>query len=81
MRVKAKREGTEIVRVTQQSGGWNYVGFAAYRLARDEEVVPRTHANDEVCIVVLSGTVTVKKDGQTSRDIGGRSSVLEPRAP
>ena len=30
--VKANREGPEIVRVTPQSAGWNYVGFAAYRL-------------------------------------------------
>ena len=30
--VKARREGREIVRVTPQSAGWKYVGFAAYRL-------------------------------------------------
>ena len=38
--VKANREGAEIVRVTPQSAGWNYVGFAAYRLAPDEALVP-----------------------------------------
>ena len=79
--VKARRDGAEIVRVTPQSAGWKYVGFAAYRLARDEEIAPKASATDEMCIVVLSGTVSVKSEGQTWREIGGRSSVFEQRAP
>ena len=31
--VKGRRDGRDIVRVTPQSAGWSYVGFAAYRLA------------------------------------------------
>jgi 5-deoxy-glucuronate isomerase len=79
--VKAKREGAEIVRVTPQSAGWNYVGFAAYRLAPDEEIAPRTSATDEVCVVILSGTASVKAEGQTWRELSGRSSVERARAP
>ena len=30
--VKAKRSGSEIVRVTTRSANWRYVGFAAYHL-------------------------------------------------
>jgi 5-deoxy-glucuronate isomerase len=79
--VKANREGAEIVRVTPQSAGWNYVGFAAYRLAPDEEIAPKANATDEICIVILSGTVSVKTEGQTWRELSGRSSVFEQRAP
>src|SRR5664279_722558 len=79
--IKAKLHGAEIVRVTPQSAGWSYVGFAAYRLAPEEEITPRVNALDELCIVVLSGTVSVRTDGQTWREIGGRSSVFEQRAP
>jgi 5-deoxy-glucuronate isomerase len=79
--VKAKPKGTEIVRVTPQSAGWRFVGFAAYRLEAGEEIVPKTGATDEICIVILSGTVSVEGQGHHWRDIGGRSSVFEPRAP
>src|SRR5881227_3649640 len=79
--VKAKRQGTEIVRVTPQSAGWNYVGFAAYRLAPEEEIALETHASEEICIVILSGTMSIQAEGQTWREISGRSSVFESRAP
>jgi 5-deoxy-glucuronate isomerase len=36
--VKARRSGKEIVKVTPQSAGWKYVGFAAYRLAAGETI-------------------------------------------
>src|ERR1044071_7315756 len=60
--VKARREGRSIVEVTPRSAGWKYVGFAAYRLEPGETV---TLAPDtlERCIVVLTGTVTVRAGG------------------
>ena len=79
--VKANRGGAEIVRVTPQSAGWSYVGFAAYRLAPEEKITPRVNALDELCVVILSGTVSVSTESQTWREIGGRSSVFEQRAP
>ncbi len=36
--VKARRNGREIVKVTPQSAGWKYVGFAAFRLAAGETI-------------------------------------------
>jgi len=42
--VKAKRDGAEIVRVTPQSAGWDYVGVAAYLLASELEIVLETYA-------------------------------------
>ena len=79
--VKAKVDTPEIVTVTPQSAGWRYVGFAAYRLRPGESFALATKPTDEVCIVVLSGIVTVSAGDQTWRDIGGRKSVFEDRAP
>ena len=79
--VKAAPSGAKIVEVTPQSAGWRYVGFAAYRMRADEELVLPARPNDELCIVVLSGTVTVRTNDQTWREIGSRSSVFEDRAP
>src|SRR5207249_65082 len=71
----------KIVEVTPQSAGWNYVGFAAYQLRPNEELALPARPADEICIIVLSGTVTVRAKDQTWREIGGRSSVFEDRAP
>jgi 5-deoxy-glucuronate isomerase len=78
--VKGRGKGKEIVKVTPQSAGWKYVGFAAYRLAAGETV---TQEADEFerCIVVLSGTVSVRSGGSAWSGIGGRQSVFDDRAP
>ncbi|HEY4137342.1 MAG TPA: 5-deoxy-glucuronate isomerase [Casimicrobiaceae bacterium] len=78
--VKGRAEGREIVAVTPRSAGWKYVGFAAYRLKADESVTLAQPA-DELCIVVLAGTVTVKWRDQSWREIGERVDVFENRAP
>ena len=39
--VKGRRAGRDIVRVTPQSAGWAYVGFAAHRLAAAEAMTSR----------------------------------------
>jgi 5-deoxy-glucuronate isomerase len=79
--VKASVDAPEIVRVTPQSAGWRYVGFAAYRLRPHESLAVAAPPTDEVCIIVLSGTATVRAGELTWRDIGGRASVFEDRAP
>ena len=78
--VKGRPSGTEIVRVTPQSAGWKYVGFAAYRLAPQEEMALALPAH-EVCIVVLSGIVSVRNEGQAWTAIGERMSVFDELAP
>ena len=78
--VKGRPEGREIVAVTPRSAGWKYVGFAAYRLAAGESITLEQPA-DELCIVVLAGTVTVTHRDQTWREIGERADVFENRAP
>ena len=78
--VKASKAGRQIVEVTPESAGWTHVGFAAHRLAAGEAVELDTGAR-ELCIVVLTGTVTVTAGDQVWQDIGGRASVFEERAP
>src|SRR5215472_14576238 len=79
--VKARRSGTEIVKVTPRSAQWSYVGFAAYRLQAKDAHTVAADANDEVCIIVLSGKVSVSANGQSWCDIGERISVFEERSP
>jgi 5-deoxy-glucuronate isomerase len=78
--VKARREGRDIVEVTPQSAHWRYVGFSAHRLAPGDTLDLAAGGN-ELCIVVLAGTVTVTAQGRTWRDIGRRTSVFDDEAP
>ena len=78
--VKASREGPLIVRVTPDSAGWKYVGFSAFRLPAGG-FINFAHPGYEQCIVVLAGTVTIERGGETWRDLGERQNVFEDRAP
>jgi 5-deoxy-glucuronate isomerase len=79
--VKGDKGGArDIVSVTPQSAGWKYVGFSAHRLAPGESMSLTTGSN-EVCVVVLRGTVTVAAQGKTWREIGRRTSVFADEAP
>lgn len=78
--VKARKEGGKIVEVTPASAGWTHVGFAAHRLQAGEQITLDTGSR-ELCIVVLTGTVTVQAGEQTWREIGARASVFEERSP
>jgi 5-deoxy-glucuronate isomerase len=62
--VKGQRDGRDIVRVTPQSAGWTYVGFAAHRLGVAESISIAL-PGAEACVVVLSGKVTIEAGGQT----------------
>ncbi|MEY4346008.1 MAG: 5-deoxy-glucuronate isomerase, partial [Pseudomonadota bacterium] len=61
---KAVPHGREIVNVTPERAGWTHVGFRALRL-RAEEVESIDTGVRELCLVVLTGTVTVTVDGMT----------------
>lgn len=78
--VKAQREGMTIARVTPETAAWRYVGFAAYRLAREEVLYVHEGAR-ESCIVVLSGAVTIEVGGTRYTSLGARDSVFEDAAP
>jgi 5-deoxy-glucuronate isomerase len=78
--VKGHREGRDIVAVTPRSAGWKYVGFAAHRLRAGEQLDVATDDN-EVCVVVLCGVVSVSAQGQVWSEIGRRASVFDDGAP
>ena len=78
--VKAQREGSTIARVTPESAGWRYVGFAAHRMS-EGDTLDVHETGREVCIVVLTGTVTIETDGQRFSSLGARDSVFEDTAP
>nr|WP_315224338.1 5-deoxy-glucuronate isomerase [uncultured Albidiferax sp.] len=77
---KAAPKGREIVNVTPERAGWTHVGFRAVRLAAGETETVVT-ATRELCLVVLTGTVTVTVDGQTFEKLGTRTSVFEEVSP
>ncbi len=78
--VKASRVGQTIVRVTPETALWKYVGFAAYRLETGDAV--RIYEDRrEVCIVVLSGTVTIEAGKHRWESLGARGTVFEDTAP
>jgi len=78
--VKGRRNGKEIVQVTPQTAEWTYVGFAAYRLAPGETIALDADGRER-CIVVLSGTVTVRSGGDAWKEIGERANVFEDCSP
>lgn len=77
---KARSTGKDIVRVTPQEAGWTYIGFQAERLARGESTETQTGAR-ELCVVVLTGKVTITVDGTEYPNLGERSSVFEDKPP
>ncbi len=66
--------------ITPESAGWKYVGLELYDL-QAEEVLVLQQAGRELCLVVLSGTVSVKAGEQHWTGVGSRSSVFDEQAP
>lgn len=77
---KAAKDGREIVQITPQRAGWNYVGFRAIRLKAGEIETLDTGAQ-ELCLVVLTGTVDVAVGAERFEALGTRDSVFEPVSP
>lgn len=78
--VKGQPDGRDIVTVTPESAGLRYVGFAAKRFEQGETYAFDTGAT-EVCIVVLTGIVSVETPDQAWREIGDRRSVFDLKSP
>lgn len=69
-----------LVRVTPESAGWQFIHFAAYRLAPGQ-VLPGHTGGNETALVVLGGRCTVAAGPATYPHIGGRRDVWERVPP
>jgi 5-deoxy-glucuronate isomerase len=79
--VKAHPDGRQIVTVTPASAGWKHVGFEGLRLAAGESLTLELPADREGCLVLLTGQADIAVGTQHWRDLGGRASVFDERAP
>src|SRR6185437_14596758 len=58
-----------------------YVGFSAHRLGKGESMTI-DQPDDELCIIVLAGTVSVtQRDGAQWSEVGERRDVFDDAAP
>ena len=80
--IKSKAAGQTMVELPQ--GALDYVGFGAYRLAPGE-LLPVSSDGHELCLVLLSGRVTVSGEAASGlfswENIGERTSVFEDKSP
>ncbi|POA48842.1 5-deoxy-glucuronate isomerase [Pseudomonas sp. MPR-ANC1] len=81
--VKSQAHGRTMVELEQ--GRLQYVGFAAYRLSLGESL-PVTAGDQELCLVLLSGRVSISGEapglGAFEWDnLGDRQSVFEDKSP
>jgi 5-deoxy-glucuronate isomerase len=79
--VKGARRGRDLVTVPD-AAGLRYVGFSAHRLGPGERLeVDLRGRGRELCVVVLSGVVTVRSGAAEYRELGRRESVFEDAPP
>jgi 5-deoxy-glucuronate isomerase len=78
--VKGSRTGRDIAKVTPASAGWTYVGFSAHRLRAGESMTVHEPGR-ELCLVILTGVVTVRAGPDAWREIGARRSVFDDQPP
>lgn len=70
----------KILSVTTESANWRYVGFSVYEIKKGQSVIKQT-ADQEVCIVILTGKVNVITKEGSFHHIGERMSVFEKIPP
>ena len=76
--VKSSKRGQTMVAL--EAGRLEYVGFAAYRLSLGE-TLPVSAGDQELCLVLLSGRVTIEGAGFSWQNLGDRQSVFEDKSP
>ncbi|OPA75205.1 5-deoxy-glucuronate isomerase [Paenibacillus selenitireducens] len=69
-----------VLTITPQSAGWNYVGFQVFQLESGQTLRQETE-NNEVCLVILSGKANVFTNDNQYMNIGQRMSVFEQIPP
>ncbi len=69
-----------ILRVTPESAGWNYVGFEVYQLEPGQQL-ERELAEQENCLVLMTGKADVTVGTQSWMDLGKRTDVFDGQRP
>ena len=69
-----------IASVDAASAGWDYLDFAAYRLAPGERVVESADDRERL-VLVLEGRATVRSDDRDFGVVGSRDSVFDGPPP
>ena len=72
--------GSPIHDVTPASAGWSHVGFGLHDLTAGDSVESGGTA-DEICLVLLSGSVRIIADDLDTGLLQGRASVFDKVAP
>ncbi|WP_028987028.1 5-deoxy-glucuronate isomerase [Thermicanus aegyptius] len=73
-------EEGNVLTITPELAGWEYVGFEVYRLRRGQRLHRET-GERETCLVLLSGKANVTAGRQTWTNIGKRMDVFEKIPP
>lgn len=72
---KADQDGN-VIKITPESAGWDYVGFEVYKLTAGQSFEKSTH-DKEMAVVILSGIANVTTKNNVWKEIGKRMSVFE----
>jgi len=67
-------------KITPENAGWHYVGFEVHQLAAGQQQT-FSSANEETCMVIISGRADVAAGNESWSNIGDRTSVFEQKAP
>ncbi|MEW5323516.1 5-deoxy-glucuronate isomerase [Geobacillus thermoleovorans] len=73
-------EEGNVVRVTPESAGWEYVGFEVYVLAKGQTLRKET-TDQEACLVLLKGKANISTKLERWKQIGLRMDVFEKVPP
>ena len=69
-----------IVRVSATDAGWQYLSFAAHRMAAGQ-TLQRSADRDEVALIVLEGRVTIRAGEHEFAEMGSRATVFDGQPP
>jgi len=78
-RLEPAEEGN-LLKITPESAGWRYVGFAVYKLEAGQSWKQET-GESELCIVMLSGKADIITSKETFADVGSRMNIFEQIPP
>lgn len=70
-----------IQQLTPLAAGWQYVGFEAAILPAGATLAVESGDSSELCLVILSGILSLCCDGQQFSQVGKRMSVFDGSAP